>query len=165
MVHLRFGRPRNFLPTGILSLEILTNLLAFIVVTCSSYSLLLSIHSLIGWIPHDSLICWLLILSIFCLANYFLSAVISFAFQIYLVFYISAFVSSAYVIIGHLVAIIYVWFYLLASLFVSPDKIIQTASHSCCFLSLGFNFFHQISWTGNVYTQISKLTKVITISK
>jgi hypothetical protein len=29
-------------------------------------------------------------------------------------------------------------------MFVSPEKIIQTVSHSCCFLSLGFNLFYQI---------------------
>ena len=41
------------------------------------------------------------------------------------------------------------------------DKVIQTASHSCYFLSLGFNFFYQISWTGNVYTQTVKIHNLL----
>ena len=58
-----------------MSLEILTNLSASILLTCSSHSLLLLLlllllldtHSLTGWIPQDSLICWFLIVSsLFC---------------------------------------------------------------------------------------------------
>ena len=41
-----------------LSLEILTNLSASILVTCLSLSRLLSTHELIGCISQDSLICW-----------------------------------------------------------------------------------------------------------
>ena len=66
-LHLLFGIPGD-LPAGISSVENLNNPSASILVTFSSYSLLLlSIHSLIDWIPQDSLICWLLILS----SNYF----------------------------------------------------------------------------------------------
>ena len=50
------------------SLEILTNLSASILVTCSFHSLFLFFtHSVLGWILQDFLICWLLILSIFVL--------------------------------------------------------------------------------------------------
>ena len=68
-LHLLFGRPRDLLPAGILSLEILSNLSASILVTSLSHSLILFAHFLIGYIQQYSLICWLLIL--FCLANYF----------------------------------------------------------------------------------------------
>ena len=90
------------LPTGILSLDIITNLSASIVITCWSHylPLLLSNHSIIGWIPQDSLICWLLILCILILPTIFLNTFISIASNICLVFYVSALVSSAYVIIG-----------------------------------------------------------------
>jgi hypothetical protein len=57
----------KLLPAGVMSLEILTNLSASILVTCLSHSLLLfSIHS-IGWILQHSLIYWVIILSIFVL--------------------------------------------------------------------------------------------------
>ena len=46
--------------------------------------------------------------------------------------------------------------HLLSHICVSRYKIIHTASHCCCILSLGFNLFYQISWTGNVYTQVVK---------
>ena len=70
-------RPGDLLPAGVLSLEILTNPSASILVTCSSYSLLLlSMHSITGWIPQDSLICWLLILSIFVLPTIFTEIVL-----------------------------------------------------------------------------------------
>ena len=53
--HLLLGRPGDLLPTGKLSLDILTNLSASILITCSSHSLLLlSFHSLIGRIPDYS---------------------------------------------------------------------------------------------------------------
>ena len=62
-----------------------------ILVSCSSHSLLLLLlllftDSLIGWIPEDSLICWLLILSVFGLPTIFLSTFILFASNICLVF-------------------------------------------------------------------------------
>ena len=60
--------------------------LASILVTCSSHSLLLYTHSSIGWIPKDSLICLLLILSIFVLPTIFISTFISFASNICLAF-------------------------------------------------------------------------------
>ena len=71
-------------------LEILSNLSAFILVTCSTHSLLLllSTHSLIGWITLDSLICWLFILCSFAWPTIFLSTFISFASIICLVFII-----------------------------------------------------------------------------
>ena len=53
------GLSRSVLLSDILG--ILTNISASILVTCSPHSLLISTHSLIGWIPQDSLICWLLI--------------------------------------------------------------------------------------------------------
>ena len=84
-------------PAGILSLEILTNLSASILVTCSSHSLLLYIHLLWGWI-----LFFLVFSSHFC--------------------YVSALVSSAYMIL-----------FPFSYIFVSPDKIIQTAGRSCCF--------------------------------
>ena len=79
-LHLLLGRPGDLLPTGILSLDILTNLSASILVTCWSHSLLLlSTHSLRGWIPQDSLI--------FVLPTIALSIFISFASNICLVFF------------------------------------------------------------------------------
>ena len=70
--------------------------------TYSSHSLLLlllllvSTHSLIDWIPKDSLICWLLILSIFILPTIFLSIFISFTTNIWVFFFcVSSPVSSA----------------------------------------------------------------------
>ena len=52
-----FGFPEDHVPAGKLSLETLTNLSASILVTFSPhFLLLLSIHSLIGWVPLDSLI-------------------------------------------------------------------------------------------------------------
>ena len=57
-------RPGDLLPAGLLYLEVLTNLSASILVRRWSYSLLLlplSTHLLIGWIPQNSLISWLLI--------------------------------------------------------------------------------------------------------
>ena len=68
-----------------LSLEILTDLSPFILVTCLSL-LLLSIHSL-GWIPQDSLICWLLILPIFVLPTIFLILRSSHLFPTFICFY------------------------------------------------------------------------------
>ena len=53
-----------------MSLKILTNLLASILVTCLSHSLLLSTLSLIGHIQQDSLFCSLLILFLFCIYIY-----------------------------------------------------------------------------------------------
>ena len=81
--NLLFGRPGDTLPAGILSLDILNKLSASILVTCWSHSLLAT-HSLIGWIPQDTLICWLLIVSIFLIY-----------FQICLVFDVSALVSRS----------------------------------------------------------------------
>ena len=57
-LHLSFGRPGALLPAGILSLEIVTNIRASILLTCSShFHHLPSTHSLIGWIHQDSPIC------------------------------------------------------------------------------------------------------------
>ena len=119
------------------ALEILTNLSASIFVTCSSHSLLLS---LIGWISQKYLICRLLILSIFVLSTLFVSTFISFSSNISLAF--------MFALLFPVLS--------LPHMLVSPDKIIQTASHSCCLLSLGFSFFYRIPWTGNVYTQVGK---------
>ena len=87
-LHLLLGRPGDLVPTAILLLDILTNLSASILVTCWSHSLL-STHSLIGWIPQDSLICWILIQSIFVLQTIFFNTFISFASNICLVLYVS----------------------------------------------------------------------------
>ena len=62
--------------------------------------LFLYTHSLIVWIPQDSLTCWLLILSIFVLPTIFLSTFISLAYNICLVIYV-----SAYIIIRNTVAL------------------------------------------------------------
>ena len=71
-LHLLFERPADLLPAGILYLEILTYLSASSLVTSLSHSLLhLSTHLLIGWMPQDFLICWLLILSTVVLPIYF----------------------------------------------------------------------------------------------
>ena len=48
------------------------------------------------------------------------------------------------------------WSCFLPLIFVSPDKIIQTASNCCYLLSFYFNLFQQIPWNGNVYTKIVK---------
>ena len=81
-------RPGDLLPAGVLSLEILTNPSASILVKYTSYSLLLfSTHS-IRWIRQDSLICWLLILSIFVLPTIFLSTFISFNSSIDLILFL-----------------------------------------------------------------------------
>ena len=48
--------------------------------------------------------------------------------------------------------------------FCSPVQIIQTASHSCCFLSLGFNFFYPILPTCSVYAQVVKFHQVMDVS-
>ena len=91
-LHLLFGHPGDHLPVGILSLEILTNLSASFLVICSFHSLLLllllllSTHSLIGWIRQDSLICWLLVLCSFVLSSVFLNTFISFASNFCLIF-------------------------------------------------------------------------------
>ena len=64
---------QGFFSVGILSLEIFTNLSASILLTYSSHSLLyLDTHSLIGWIPQDYLICWLLILFFLVLSSHLL---------------------------------------------------------------------------------------------
>ena len=82
-LHLLLGPPGDLLPTDILSLDILTSFSASILITFWSHSLLfllllLSTHSLIGWIAQDFLISWLLILSTFVLSTIFHSNPMSF---------------------------------------------------------------------------------------
>ena len=91
-LHFLLGCPGDLLLPGILSLDILTNLSAYILVTCWSHSLLflLSTHSLIGWIPQRFL---------------FIGFLFSFSSNNCLVFDVPALVSSAYVIIGRTVAL------------------------------------------------------------
>ena len=109
---------------NILPLEILANLSASILVTCSSHSfLLLFIHSFIGWIVWFS--AFLLYLFLFC---ELFSLVLSYhLFPIFVwFFYVSTHVSSAYAIIGRtvmyvcvsvcLLAFIYSWTILIRSL-------------------------------------------------
>ena len=106
-LHLLLGRPGDLLLVGTLSLEILTNLPASMRVTCSSHSLLLllSAYSLIGGIPLDSLICWLLILYILSCQLFFI-VLSSHLLPTFFCFLVSALVSIAYVIIGSTVAYI-----------------------------------------------------------
>ena len=104
-LHLLLGPPGDLLPADIFSLEILTNLSASILVSCSSHSLLLSTHSLIGWISQDSLICWLFTLFIFVLPTIFHSTFISCTSNLFQVFDVSDLVSSAYVLIVRTVAL------------------------------------------------------------
>ena len=155
-LHLLLGRPGDLLSTGILSVDILTNLSASILVTYWSRSLLLlSTHSLIDWITQDALICWLLILTIFVLPTIFLSTFISFAYSMCLFF---MFLPLFLVIIRRMVAL-----YIFDSVSFLIYLVLQTGSfkHSCCFLSLGFNLFYQISWTGNVYALLIKFHKFL----
>jgi Phosphoglycerol transferase and related proteins, alkaline phosphatase superfamily len=107
---------------------ILTNLSASILVTCSSHSFLLSTHSLIGWIPQDSLICCLLILSIFVFQLFSLVLLICFQ-HLSVFFYFSALVSSAYVIIGHMI-VLYIFDFVsfLIYLFLQTRSFKQTAT-------------------------------------
>ena len=92
----------------------------------------------------------------FVLSTIFL---ISFASDLCLVSYVSALISSAYAIIGRMVAL-----YIFDFVSFLIDLFLQTSfKQFCCFLSLGFNLFYQISWTGNVYTPVVKFHNCSTI--
>ena len=85
---------------------------------------------------------WLASYSVFVLPTIFLSTLISLSSNICLIVYVSALLSSAYVIIGRADTLYIFTFCFFSHIFVSPGKIIQTASHSCCFLSLAS--FYQV---------------------
>ena len=64
-LHLLFLRPGYILPIAILPLDILADISAYILVSCSFHFCLFT-NLVIGWIPQDSVICQLLILFLFC---------------------------------------------------------------------------------------------------
>ena len=98
----------EILPAGVLSLEILTNLSSSILVTCSSQSLLIFFHPVIICLDSAEFSDFLssyLFFYIFFIPTIFLSNFISFDSNICPVFYVSALVSSACVIIGRRIAL------------------------------------------------------------
>ena len=135
-----------------MSLEILTNLSASILVACSSHCLLL-FHPLINRLDTAGFSDLLASHSVyFCFADYFsyYSHLICFQhLSVFFFFYVSVLVSSVYVIIGRKVALyIFDFVSFLIYLFLQTRSFKQPvtlAAHSCCFLSLCFNLFYQIS--------------------